>query len=70
MSHLASRAREVRETVANMFYNGLIEGGESRHAIAWSRAKAAGWRVVPVIVTRRSEWLADRKWREAWGMKA
>ncbi len=46
-------AREVREAVATLFKGETLKN-------PWKKAMRDGWRVVPVMVERRSEWLKRR----------
>lgn len=64
LGHLFSRSRDVRSSVASMYHEHRMTLAEcpackDRHS-GWTPARKEGWRVVPVVVEKRSEWLKRR----------
>lgn len=62
--HLSFRAGEVRDSIVDNLYpnpEGLRDGARlASRQTRWQQAKKEGWRVVPVIVEKRNEWLRHR----------
>lgn len=55
--HMAHRAGDVRRSIAQMFYvNEIASRYDEGMKAAWTKARAEGWRVVPVVVATLPEW--------------